>query len=113
MKSKFALIISSEELNILSLNYELEILFYELASRCDSVLCCRVTPIQKAKMVHLIQRFTRLQQHKGENYYMYLNQREIYQQLIEPRNSKNMSPLKGSVTTLAIGDGANDGNMRT
>ena len=109
--SKFALIISSDELNILSLNYELEILFYELSSRCNSVLCCRVSPIQKAKMVHLIQRFTKLENKKGSNYYKYLNQN---QKLIEENiNQKKMNPLRDSVITLAIGDGANDVNMIT
>ena len=111
IKYKFALIISSDELNILSLNYELEILFYELASKCNSVLCCRVSPIQKAKMVHLIQRFTKLQKHKGENYYKYLNKQEINNQNNKKNNS--MAPIKDSMTTLAIGDGANDVNMIT
>ena len=110
-KTKFALIISSNELDIISLNYELEILFYELASRCNSVLCCRVSPIQKAKMVHLIQRFTKLQQHKGANYYKYFNQQDI-NHLINNKN-KIKGPLKDSITTLAIGDGANDVNMIT
>ena len=118
IKPKFALIISSEELNILALNYELEILFYELSSRCNSVLCCRVSPIQKAKMVHLIQRFTKLQEKKGSNYYKYLNQNlnEENTQLIQnqrEKENKPMSPLKDSVITLAIGDGANDVNMIT
>ena len=118
IKPRFALVISSEELNILSLNYELEILFYELSSRCNSVLCCRVSPIQKAKMVHLIQRFTKLQEKKGSNYYKYLSQNlnEENAQLIHnqrEKENKPMSPLKDSVITLAIGDGANDVNMIT
>ena len=110
--SRFALIVSSDELNILSLNYELEILFYELSSRCNSVLCCRVSPIQKAKMVHLIQRFTKLEHKKGSNYYQYLNQNQKFsEQKIE--NKTEMNPLRDSVITLAIGDGANDVNMIT
>ena len=120
IKPKFALVISSDELNILSLNYELEILFYELSSRCNSVLCCRVSPIQKAKMVHLVQRFTKLQEKKGSNYYKYLSEKQNEYnnntQLIEnrrDRDNKPMSPLKDSVITLAIGDGANDVNMIT
>ena len=113
MKTKFALVISSEELNILALNYELEILFYELASRCNSVLCCRVSPIQKAKLVHLIQRFTKMQEHKGANYYKYLNQQDIYHNFEDEKNKKIAGPLKDSITTLAIGDGANDVNMIT
>ena len=120
IKPKFALVISSDELNILALNYELEILFYELSSRCNSVLCCGVSPIQKAKMVHLIQRFTKLQEKKGSNYYKYLSEKKNEynnnSQLFEnkrDRNNKFMSPLKDSVITLAIGDGANDVNMIT
>jgi len=112
-KTKFALIISSNELNIISLHYELEILFYELASRCNSVLCCRVSPIQKAKMVHLIQRFTKIQQRKGANYYKYLNQQDIYHTLEKDGKDNIKGPLKDSITTLAIGDGANDVNMIT
>ena len=113
--SKFALIISSDEsdeLNILSLNYELEILFYELSSRCNSVLCCRVSPIQKAKMVHLIQRFTKLEHKKGSNYYKYLNQNQKFSEE-QNSNKTRMNPLRDSVITLAIGDGANDVNMIT
>ena len=109
--SRFALIISSDELNILSLNYELEILFYELSSRCNSVLCCRVSPIQKAKMVHLIQRFTKLEHKKGSNYYKYLNQDQKFSD--EDSQQKKMDPIRDSVITLAIGDGANDVNMIT
>ena len=117
--SKFALIISGDELNILSLNYELEILFYELSSRCNSVLCCRVSPIQKAKMVHLIQRFTKLENKKGSNYYKYLNenQKNSDDEKASKKNTsadkKRMNPLGDSVITLAIGDGANDVNMIT
>ena len=120
IKPKFALVISSDELNILALNYELEILFYELSSRCNSVLCCGVSPIQKAKMVHLIQRFTKLKEKKGSNYYNYLSEKQNKynnnSQLFENKRDKNnefMSPLKDSVITLAIGDGANDVNMIT
>ena len=119
IKPKFALVISSDELNILSLNYELEILFYELSSRCNSVLCCRVSPIQKAKMVHLIQRFTKLQEKKGSNYYKYLSEKQNEfnnTQIVQntrDKDNKPMSPLKDSVITLAIGDGANDVNMIT
>ncbi|XP_020864720.1 phospholipid-transporting ATPase IK isoform X1 [Phascolarctos cinereus] len=48
--------------------------FVDLASKCQAVICCRVTPKQKALIVQLVKK---------------------YQQ----------------VTTLAIGDGANDVNM--
>lgn len=31
-------------------------IFLEVASQCDSVICCRVTPLQKAKVVRLVKR---------------------------------------------------------
>ena len=52
----------------------MENLFYSLAVKCNTVLCCRVSPKQKAQMVNLVR----------------LRQPEV--------------------TTLAIGDGANDVN---
>jgi phospholipid-transporting ATPase len=66
-------------------------------------------------MVHLIHRFTKLQQKKGSNYYKYLSQYDKNSQSLENQrdNNKTMSPLKDSVITLAIGDGANDVNMIT
>jgi phospholipid-transporting ATPase len=67
-------------------------------------------------MVHLIQRFTKLQQKKGSNYYKYINQKDDNLEISKNRKdnqNKTMSPLKDSVITLAIGDGANDVNMIT
>ena len=32
--------------------------FIELCTRCTSVICCRVSPIQKAEMVELVQEYT-------------------------------------------------------
>ena len=75
--SKFGLIVSLNELNIILGNEELENLFYSLSIKCNTVLCCRVSPKQKAQMVNLV---------------------------------KERQP---NVTTLAIGDGANDVNMIT
>jgi phospholipid-transporting ATPase len=70
-------------------------------------------------MVHLIQRFTKLQEKKGSNYYKYLSEKQneynntqIFENTRD-RDNKPMSPLKDSVITLAIGDGANDVNMIT
>ena len=49
------------KLNVLSLNYELKRLFYELSCHCNSVLCCLGSSIEESKIVHLIQRLTKLQ----------------------------------------------------
>ena len=76
-KNKYGLIVSMAELNIILGNEELENMFYSLAIKCNTVLCCRVSPKQKAEMVNLV---------------------------------KKRQP---EVTTLAIGDGANDVNMIT
>ena len=74
---KYGLIVSLNELNYILKNKEIENIFYSLAIKCNTVLCCRVSPKQKAQMVNLI---------------------------------KERQP---KVTTLAIGDGANDVNMIT
>jgi len=39
-----------------ALQEDLELNFLELASRCSAVICCRVTPLQKAKVVELVKR---------------------------------------------------------
>jgi phospholipid-transporting ATPase len=75
--NKFALVIGADELNKITQDAILTELFYELAIRCNSVVCCRVSPKQKAQMVNLVK-------NRQEN-----------------------------MTTLAIGDGANDVNMIT
>ncbi len=75
--NKYGLIVSLNELNIILGNEEMENIFYSLAIKCNTVLCCRVSPKQKAQMVNLV---------------------------------KSRQP---EVTTLAIGDGANDVNMIT
>lgn len=76
-RHQFAILISQDELKKVLHHKSLLNIFYELANRCHTVLCCRVTPKQKAQVVHLI---------------------------------KDRQP---QVTTLAIGDGANDVNMIT
>ena len=75
--NKYGLIVSMFELNLILGNEELENIFYSLSIKCNTVLCCRVSPKQKAEMVNLI---------------------------------KKRQP---NITTLAIGDGANDVNMIT
>lgn len=77
IKKKFALIIGMDELSKIFGDEILTSLFYELSHKCNTVLCCRVTPKQKAQVVKLI---------------------------------KIKNP---NITTLAVGDGANDVNMIT
>ena len=74
---KYGLIISAEEITKVTSSDELLKVFYEVAIRCNSVLCCRVSPKQKALVVNIVK-----------------------------NNLKD-------ITTLAIGDGANDVNMIT
>ena len=54
--NKFALIVGMEELSKILGDDSLKNHFYELSARCDSVLCCRVTPKQKAQIVQLYKR---------------------------------------------------------
>ncbi|XP_031638674.1 phospholipid-transporting ATPase ID isoform X2 [Contarinia nasturtii] len=53
--SGFAIIINGHSL-IHCLTPELETRFIEVASQCKAVICCRVTPLQKALVVELIKR---------------------------------------------------------
>lgn len=39
-----------------ALTPELEEMFVELSLKCKSVICCRVTPLQKARVVELVKR---------------------------------------------------------
>ncbi|KAI0981533.1 hypothetical protein GJ496_009943 [Pomphorhynchus laevis] len=69
----FALAVNGQTL-VYALDSTAESLFVDIASMCKSVICCRVTPLQKAQVVDLIRRYKK-------------------------------------VTTLAVGDGANDVSM--
>lgn len=50
-----ALVINGHSL-VHCLTAELESKFLEIASHCRAVICCRVTPLQKAMVVELIKR---------------------------------------------------------
>ncbi|XP_076443578.1 phospholipid-transporting ATPase ID-like [Babylonia areolata] len=52
---EFALVISGQSL-VFALKPEVEGLFLELACTCKAVICCRVTPLQKAMVVELVKR---------------------------------------------------------
>lgn len=49
----FALIVNGHSL-VHALAEDMELLFLEVASRCKAVICCRVTPLQKALVVDLV-----------------------------------------------------------
>ncbi|XP_034660770.1 phospholipid-transporting ATPase ID isoform X11 [Drosophila subobscura] len=51
----FALVVNGHSL-VHCLSPELEIKFLDIASQCKAVICCRVTPLQKALVVELIKR---------------------------------------------------------
>ncbi|XP_064475067.1 probable phospholipid-transporting ATPase IM isoform X2 [Ornithodoros turicata] len=51
----FALIVNGHSL-VHALGEDMELLFLEVASRCKAVICCRVTPLQKALVVDLVKR---------------------------------------------------------
>jgi magnesium-transporting ATPase (P-type) len=52
-KGAFAVVIDGETLRF-SLDAALKPLFLELATRCETVVCCRVSPAQKAATVKLV-----------------------------------------------------------
>ncbi|OQR74420.1 putative phospholipid-transporting ATPase ID-like, partial [Tropilaelaps mercedesae] len=54
----FALIVNGHSL-VHALDQELELLFLEVACRCKAVVCCRVTPLQKALVVDLVKKHKR------------------------------------------------------
>uniref|UniRef100_A0A914MJU1 P-type ATPase C-terminal domain-containing protein n=1 Tax=Meloidogyne incognita TaxID=6306 RepID=A0A914MJU1_MELIC len=51
----YALVINGESL-VHALKTQHEKIFLEIARNCTSVICCRVTPLQKAKVVELVKR---------------------------------------------------------
>ncbi|CAD8052350.1 unnamed protein product [Paramecium sonneborni] len=53
-KKKKSILVEGESLLILTGNQQLKREFTKMAMGCDSVVCCRVTPKQKAEVVHLV-----------------------------------------------------------
>ncbi|XP_028399052.1 phospholipid-transporting ATPase ID-like [Dendronephthya gigantea] len=53
--SEFALVIRGKSL-VFALDPSFELEFLELATHCKAVICCRVTPLQKALVVELVKR---------------------------------------------------------
>ncbi|KAF6738872.1 Phospholipid-transporting ATPase ID [Oryzias melastigma] len=56
--AEYALVINGHSLAH-ALEPQLEVLFLDLACLCKSVICCRVTPMQKAQVVELVRRHKR------------------------------------------------------
>ncbi|CAO3642128.1 unnamed protein product [Mucor fragilis] len=54
----FALIIEGKALTY-ALEKDLERTFYDLATRCKAVVCCRVSPLQKALVVKVVKKFSK------------------------------------------------------
>ncbi|KAL0135268.1 hypothetical protein V8B55DRAFT_1555346 [Mucor lusitanicus] len=54
----FALIIEGKALTY-ALEKDLEKTFYDLATRCKAVVCCRVSPLQKALVVKVVKKFSK------------------------------------------------------
>ena len=52
----FALVINGHSL-VHALNPRMEKLFLDVACRCKAVICCRVTPLQKAMVVDLVKKY--------------------------------------------------------
>jgi hypothetical protein len=52
----FALVVNGHSL-VHALTPELELLFLGVAENCGSVICCRVTPLQKAMVVELVKKY--------------------------------------------------------
>jgi hypothetical protein len=83
-KQKMAEIIHDQETNIR--------LFIKLAAQCTSVICCRVSPLQKAALVRAI--------------------KDPYRPYGPYKKGEPLDPMVApSPATLAIGDGANDVSM--
>ncbi|KAI8095529.1 hypothetical protein BDF21DRAFT_406112 [Thamnidium elegans] len=53
-----ALIIEGKCLTF-ALEKEMERLFYDVATRCKAVICCRVSPLQKALVVKMVKKFSK------------------------------------------------------
>ncbi|KAI8638204.1 hypothetical protein BD408DRAFT_423376 [Parasitella parasitica] len=54
----FAFIIEGKALTF-ALEKDLEKTFYDLATRCKAVICCRVSPLQKALVVKMVKKFSK------------------------------------------------------
>lgn len=70
----FAVVIDGETLRYV-LEEDLKSLFLNLAERCDTVVCCRVSPAQKALTVKLVRSLPPLQQYISDHRLIRIGQR--------------------------------------
>ncbi|CAD8048326.1 unnamed protein product [Paramecium sonneborni] len=59
-KKKKSILVEGESLLVLTGNQQLKREFTKMAMGCDSVVCCRVTPKQKAEVVHLVKELNKI-----------------------------------------------------
>ncbi|CAK55960.1 unnamed protein product (macronuclear) [Paramecium tetraurelia] len=59
-RKKKSVLVEGEALVILTANQQLKREFTKMAMGCDSVVCCRVTPKQKAEVVHLVKNLNKI-----------------------------------------------------
>jgi phospholipid-transporting ATPase len=95
-KPDMALVIEGRTL-VYALEYDLKFALLSLAQQCHTVVCCRTTPMQKTLMVKLV---------KDSETPDTLTPKEKIQ--LELRKTAGYLTNRKKVTTLAIGDGAND-----
>lgn len=96
-RKETALIIDGKTLKY-ALSCELRREFYELCINCKVVICCRVSPIQKADCIMLVRECSKSKDVSFTDF------EEYYINLV----SSQFMSTKSDVVTLAIGDGAND-----
>ena len=97
-----------------SLNKNLERAFFELAINCASVICCRSSPKQKARVSTMVVQFEFLSYKKWK--FLVLPSLLWCENILITSAKKNMQVTKlvklgTGKTTLSIGDGANDVGM--
>lgn len=56
IKKPKAFIVEGENLGEITQNFQTELLFIEIVKTCEAVICCRVTPKQKADVVALVKK---------------------------------------------------------
>lgn len=56
-KKKVAIIIDGTALNFVLLNFEQSLMYLAVLKKCESVICCRVTPKQKASVVKMVKNY--------------------------------------------------------
>ncbi|ELR23243.1 phospholipidtranslocating P-type ATPase [Acanthamoeba castellanii str. Neff] len=95
-KPSIALVIEGRTL-VYALEYDLKFALLSLAQQCHTVVCCRTTPMQKTLMVKLV---------KDSETPETLTPKEKIQ--LELRKTAGYLTNRKKVTTLAVGDGAND-----